>query len=117
MRKKRLPIASAMTDIAFLLLLFFLILAISTTMQPVAIDTPQARQPERREEADFELFVAANGTIHLNGAPIALTDLPVGEPVALLADKQTPYQDIEPILQQLQRSGTRTVHLVVECAP
>ncbi len=43
MRKKRPTPPSALTDIAFLLLLFFLIMAITSFQTPVPLDPAQAQ--------------------------------------------------------------------------
>jgi len=114
MRKKRSSSPTAMTDIAFLLLLFFLILAISTHVLPIPLTPAQSETSSTTEEPKHLLLVNTNGELHYQGKAVLLEDLPSAEEFSLLADKDTPFRTLSPIIKALQEKGVTTLHCVVE---
>ncbi|MDY0289702.1 MAG: biopolymer transporter ExbD [Sphaerochaeta sp.] len=114
MRKKRSPAPTAMTDIAFLLLLFFLILAISTHVLPIPLTPAQSDSSATTDEPPHLLLVSPNGDLYYQGNPTSLDQLPETEEFSLLADKDTPFKKIAPIIKALQEKGITTLHCVVE---
>ena len=117
MRKKRSPAPTAMTDIAFLLLLFFLILAISTHVLPIPLTPAQSSFSSSTEEAKHLLLVRANGELYYQEKAVLLEDLPSAEEYSLLADKDTPFKTMAPIIEQLKQRGVTTLHCIVEPTP
>jgi len=114
MRKKRSPAPTAMTDIAFLLLLFFLILAISTHVLPIPLKVAQSDSSATTEEPKHLLLVNPNGDLYYQGNPVSLDQLPRAEEFSLLADKDTPFKTLSPIIKALQEKGVITLHCIVE---
>lgn len=117
MRKKRSPAPTAMTDIAFLLLLFFLILAISTHVLPIPLTPAQSATSSTIEEAKHLLLVKANGELYYQEKAVLLEDLPSAEEFSLLADKETPFSTLSPIIDTLKQRGVTTLHCIVEPKP
>lgn len=114
MRKKRTTAPTAMTDIAFLLLLFFLILAISTHILPIPLNPATSDSSIATEETKHILMVGLDGSLFYEGNPILLSDLPNVEEFSLLADKDTPFKTLQPVIQALKEKGVTTLHCVVE---
>ncbi len=114
MRKKRSPAPTAMTDIAFLLLLFFLILAISTHVLPIPLTPAKSETSSTTEEPKHLLLVTSEGKLFYQGKAVLLEDLPKTEEFSLLADKNTPFKTLSPIIKTLQAKGVTTLHCIVE---
>ncbi|MBI9095438.1 MAG: biopolymer transporter ExbD [Sphaerochaeta sp.] len=117
MRKKRLAAPTAMTDIAFLLLLFFLILAISTHVLPIPLKPAQSAYSTTTEEPKHLLLVRANGELFYQEKAVLLEDLPLAEQFSLLADKDTPFRTMGPVIEALKQRGVTTLHCIVEPRP
>lgn len=114
MRKKRTTPPSALTDIAFLLLLFFLIMAITSVQTPIPLD-PAQTQGQRVDLANIPtLFIAKNGDIYQEGALMDLQSIEGNTVYAVLADRATAYTAIHPIIERLKEQGVETLHLLVE---
>ncbi|WP_320128311.1 biopolymer transporter ExbD [uncultured Sphaerochaeta sp.] len=114
MRKKRISPSTAMTDIAFLLLLFFLILAISTMLTPIPLEPAQSETTTQAVSNKPVLIIGSDGTLFYENEPIDPAVLPKEEEITLLADKDTPFRLISPVLNALKKNGTTTVHCLVE---
>ncbi len=117
MRKKRSAAPTAMTDIAFLLLLFFLILAISTHVLPIPLTPAHSETSSLTEEPKHLLLVTTEGDVLFQGKAVLLEDLPSAEEISLLADKDTPFNAIAPVFKALQAKGVTTLHCIVEPTP
>ena len=117
MRKKRTPPPTAMTDIAFLLLLFFLILAISTHVLPIPLTPAESAFSSTTEEAEHLLVVGSNGALYYQEKAILIDQLPFAEEFSLLADKDTPFKTMGPIIEGLKQRGVTTLHCIVEPTP
>lgn len=114
MRKKRPTPPSALTDIAFLLLLFFLIMAITSFQTPVPLD-PAQTQAQKKDLANIPtLFIAKNGDVYYEGRQIDLDMLENNTTYALLADRATEYASIHPVIEILKEKGVEVLHLLVE---
>lgn len=114
MRKKRPTPPSALTDIAFLLLLFFLIMAITSFQTPVPLN-PAQTQGQTIDLANIPtIFIAKNGEVYQEGKRITLDMLEKKSVYALLADKETAYGALHPIIEELKAKGVETLHLLVE---
>ena len=114
MRKKRFPAPTAMTDIAFLLLFFFLILAISTHVLPLPLTPAESTFSSSTEEAKHLLIVGSNGELYYQNKAVLLEELPYSEEFSLLADKDTPFKTMGPIIEGLKQRKVTTLHCIVE---
>ncbi|MGE4526458.1 MAG: biopolymer transporter ExbD [Sphaerochaeta sp.] len=114
MRKKRPTPPSALTDIAFLLLLFFLIMAITSFQTPVPLDPAQAQAQEIDLSTIPTLYIAKTGELYQEGKPTTIESIEADTSYALLADKATEFSAIHPIIEALKSKGVATLHLLVE---
>lgn len=114
MRKKRTTPPTALTDIAFLLLLFFLILAVSTRQVAIPIE-PATGEAVVQDLKDIPiLLVGSDGSLFLDNKPVLLDSIPTSDSYTLLADKETPFSVLSPIIEHLKQQGIKTLHCVVE---
>ncbi len=115
MRKRYVIPSSALTDIAFLLLLFFLILAITTYRTPVPVDLPEASGSGMSEAGAFPtVLISSSGEMFLDHTQITYEQLPPSEEYVLLADRETPFSLVHPVIEQLKEMGVKRVHCVVQ---
>ncbi len=114
MRRKRTPPASALTDIAFLLLLFFLILAVTTRQMPADISLPHTASAQKAEESSPTLTVSAQGELFLEQQAITIRDIPFSETYKLIADRDTLFTDIAPVLEHLRSLNVEVLECIVE---
>jgi len=116
MRKKRLAAPTAMTDIAFLLLLFFLILAISTHVLPIPLTPAKSETSRAAEEPRHLLLVSDEGVLYYQDKAVRIDQLPISDEFSLLADKSTPFKTLGPMIDALRQRGVTTLHCIVEPA-
>ncbi|MPM23241.1 hypothetical protein SDC9_69706 [bioreactor metagenome] len=114
MRKKRPTPPSALTDIAFLLLLFFLIMAITSFQTPVPLDPAQAKAQKIDLSIIPTLYIAKDGKIYQEGRLITIEQVEEKPSYSLLADRATGFSTIHPIIEALKNKGVETLHLLVE---
>jgi len=126
-RKKKsffIPLNS-MSDVAFLLLIFIMLVALINYRKEVKIEYPEAKTALRTTaEKNLEIWVDREGEIYLDGDPgnhIALeskiSELYRTAPdtrVHIIADKNTPYEKINSILEIFQLLQYRVVSFVVK---
>nr|WP_321263077.1 biopolymer transporter ExbD [uncultured Sphaerochaeta sp.] len=108
---------STITDIAFLLLLFFLILAISTQQTPVPLEAASTNAEILEDTNIATIVVSHTGELFLDGTPTTLESIPNKIEYALLADRNTPYEIIHPIITFLKERGVGTLYCLVEDQP
>jgi len=115
----------SMSDIAFLLLIFIMLVSLINYRVEVKIDYPEARTALRATaEKNLEVWVNINGDIFLDGNPsdrIAferkIAELYISDPdtrVHIIADKNTPYEHINSVLEIMQILQYRVVSFVVK---
>jgi biopolymer transport protein ExbD len=115
---------NSMSDVAFLLLIFIMLVALINYRKEVKIDYPEARTALRTSaEKNLEVWIDRDGGIYLNGDPANLPlleqkidDLYRNAPdtrVHIIADRNTPYEEINGVLEVLQVLQYRTVSFVV----
>jgi biopolymer transport protein ExbD len=116
---------NAMSDVAFLLLIFIMLLALINYRREVKIEYPEAENAQRVGAArNLEIQIDRAGNLYLNGAPSgagaierALGDIYRNAPdtrVHLIADKNTPYRNAAAVLELLQLLEYRAVSFVVK---
>jgi biopolymer transport protein ExbD len=116
---------NSMSDVAFLLLIFIMLVALINYRREVKIEYPEANTALRTSaEKNLEIWIDRDGGVYLDGAPAALRD--VENTVAnvyrrapdtrlhIIADRNTPYEKINGVLEILQILQYRVVSFVVK---
>jgi biopolymer transport protein ExbD len=129
-RKKRsafiIPM-NAMSDVAFLLLIFIMLVALINYRKEVKIEYPEAATENTKKtsaEKNMELWVDTGGTLYLDGNPCdirtienAVAEVYINAPdtrVHVIADRNTPFEKVSVVLEALQLLQYRVVSLVVK---
>ncbi|MDR0301773.1 MAG: biopolymer transporter ExbD [Treponema sp.] len=116
---------NSMSDVAFLLLIFIMLVALINYRKEVKIEYPEAKTALRTTaEKNLEVWVDKEGGIYLDGDPSdypaleqKVSDLYRTAPdtrVHIIADKNTPYEKINSILEIFQILQYRVVSFVVK---
>jgi len=126
-RKRKNPIVpmSSMSDVAFLLLIFIMLVALINFRREVKIEYPEAAGAKRTSaEKNLEIWVDRNGALYLDGLPAELKTIEdaLGETyrrapdtrVHVIADKNTPYGNVSSIVEILKLLEYRVVSFVVK---
>lgn len=113
MRKKRKSPQAALTDIAFLLLLFFFILAIEAPQYALA----KAQQVEVIDPSSIPIIELLESSLLLDHKPIQLAEIPYQKQYILKTAQDTPYKDIQPIIDHLTNLGVEKLSCLVKEAP
>jgi biopolymer transport protein ExbD len=118
---------NSMSDVAFLLLIFIMLVALINYRKEVKIEYPNAKTALRTsEEKNLEVWIDREGGIYLDGDNADLlalerkiAELYRGAPdtrVHIIADRNTPYEKINAVLEVLQVLQYRVVSFVVKNA-
>jgi biopolymer transport protein ExbD len=116
---------NSMSDVAFLLLIFIMLVALINYRKEVKIEYPEAKTALRTSaEKNLEVWVDKDGGIYLDGDPSdyiglerKITDLYRIAPdtrVHIIADRNTQYEKINSILEVFQLLQYRVVSFVVK---
>ena len=114
-----------MSDVAFLLLIFIMVMALINFRREVKIEYPEAKTAHKTTaEKNLEVWIDRNGGIYLDGEPSnrptlenKIADLYRSAPdtrVHIIADRNTPYEKINNVLEVLQILQYRVVSFVVK---
>ncbi|MBN2434001.1 MAG: biopolymer transporter ExbD [Spirochaetes bacterium] len=122
-KKSVLPV-SAMSDIAFLLLIFFMLSSISEEDKEIQIELPSSRVSVQEDKKFFNVWVDSAGDIFFNakkGSPAALTTYALyklkADPetrVLIRASRDVSYSVIDSVFESLREAGAYNVVLVSE---
>ena len=115
----------SMSDVAFLLLIFIMLLALINYRKEVRIDYPEARTVlNTNAEKNLEVWIDYDGDIYLDGDPadfntlenaiIALYQSAQDTRVHIIADRYTPYSNVNAVVEILQTLQYRVVSFVVK---
>jgi biopolymer transport protein ExbD len=115
---------NAMSDVAFLLLIFIMLVSLINYRREIKIDYPEAETAKRTStEKNLELWIDRNGALYLDGLPAdgaavenALGELYRSAPdtrVHIIADRNTPYRAVNGVVELLQLLQYRVVSFVV----
>jgi biopolymer transport protein ExbD len=126
-RKKFVVPMNSMSDVAFLLLIFIMLVSLTNYRREVKIDYPEAAAVKKTSaEKNLEIWVDKTGGIYLDGIPctlneieIAISDIYRNAPdtrVHIIADRNTPFAEVNKALQVLQFLQYRVVSFVVKDA-
>ena len=113
------------SDIAFLLLIFIMLVSLINYRKSVNIQYPEAETAKRVSiEKNLEIWVDRAGSLYLAGN---LSNLPLVEQgiieayraapdtrVHIIADRDTPFENVHKVLEILQRLQYRVVSFVVK---
>jgi len=122
-RKISVPVG-ATSDIAFLLLIFIMVVALLNFRLEVAIDHAEAETVfNMTAENNLEIWIDRAGAVYLDGHPACLlavhdtvSELHLRAPdtrIHIIADRNTPYMNVNAVLEILQLLQYRTVSFVV----
>ena len=107
-------------NIVFLLLIFFMIAGKIEQIQDAGLTLPENSQTKPAVAQPITLQLSKDNEIHLNNEvvnfeelPDALTQLLQEHPanIAVRADKQVTYQDLDKVLDTLRTTGFSTINL------
>ena len=126
-RGRKTPIVpmNAMSDVAFLLLIFIMLVALINFRREVKIEYPEAEIAKRTStEKNLEIWIDRDGALYLDGLPaaLALVENALGETyrsapgtrVHVIADRNTPYRNINDVVEILKLLEYRVVSFVVK---
>lgn len=116
---------SSMADIAFLLLIFFIVTTIFRIEQGIPIVLPRAEAGERLPRQHLaNIYIDAGGEISMDDKLIRMTDIEpillrkLGENsqmvVGLKFDEAVPYRLVDQALQQMKRANALNTAFTVE---
>lgn len=116
--QSEIPTAS-MADIAFLLLIFFMVTTVFRKEQPRDVQFPSAEATQRSDEKRkniLHLWIELDGSVFINDAKIpmdlvALTVLPLYRDsdrrlvVAIRGDRDVPYRFVNAVTEELRKAN------------
>lgn len=126
-RKRRKPIIpiNSMSDIAFLLLIFIMVLSLINYKKEIKIDYAEAEYQEfTQRDKNFEIWIDADGCPYFNGEIIEgnkITEI-INEELNknhdlrfhIIADKKAKYTKVNDVIEILKEMQIYTVSLVVK---
>ena len=117
---------NAMSDVAFLLLIFIMLVSLINYRKEVKVDYPEARDAVQRvsEKKNLEIWINKAGDVFLDGetADLNLVENTIGElyrtapdtRVHIIADRNTPFENINNVIAIMQILEYRVVSFVVK---
>jgi len=115
---------NAMSDVAFLLLIFIMLVSLINYRREVKVEYPEADKAKRTStEKNLEIWIDRQGGLYLEGLPADLKTIEIAlgntyrsapdTRVHIIADKNTPYIHVNSVLEILQLLQYRVLSLVV----
>jgi biopolymer transport protein ExbD len=116
---------NAMSDIAFLLLIFIMLVSLINYRKEVKVEYPEAQSIAKvSDEKNLELWIDSEGATYIDGDPADLntientvSDVYRNAPetrVHVIADKNTSFKDVNKVLEILQLLEYRVVSFVAK---
>jgi biopolymer transport protein ExbD len=116
-----------MSDVAFLLLIFIMLISLINYRREVKIDYPEAVAAKKTSaEHNLEIWVDKAGTLYLDGEYSGIQEIENSiisayqdapdTRIHIIADRDTPFEYVNRVLQTLQILQYRTVSFVVKDA-
>lgn len=126
-KKRRMPIilVSSMSDIAFLLLIFIMLLSLINYKKEIKIDYPEAEYQEKTQtDKNFEIWIDKEGVTYYKGRAVNLSSLKnlvsdrraknIDTRFHIIADKNTEYKNVNKVIEVLKIAQAGVVSLVVK---
>jgi len=115
----------SMSDLAFLLLIFIMLVSLINYRQEVNIQYAEAETARRvSAEKNLEIWVDRLGRLYLEGSPSSLAVIEHGivqayrlapdTRIHIIADRDTPFENVHMVLDILQGLQYRVVSFVVK---
>ncbi len=116
----------AMGDIAFNLLIFFVILARATDDSHLKWKPASAKDVDRAGASKVSVLIDVDNKVYLNGQPIGISQLsarvaellgntPPGQRIVLLkSDRNAPALQFQPVIEAISEAGGDLVHVLEE---
>jgi len=128
LKRKKAMIESpmnAMSDVGFLLLIFIMLVSLINYRKEIKIDYPEAYQAAKVDNVkNLEIWIDKDGTLYIDGSSASLQDVEdtlygiyQTEPdtrVHVIADKNTPFESVDKVIDVLQLLEYRVVSFVVK---
>jgi biopolymer transport protein ExbD len=116
---------NSMSDVAFLLLIFIMLVALINYRKEVKIEYPEAEAAKKTSaEKNLEIWVDRAGNLYLDGTASDLGTIEAGiieayqkapdTRVHIIADRNTPFERVNRVLEILQLLQYRVVSFVVK---
>ena len=112
-----------MIDVVFLLLIFFLITSIFAKPS-LPLNLPEAETASLAEEPELSVAIKADGSLLLNGSPLALAELypelrqryagSTRKEISLVSDKGVPFGRVVEVMDQAKKAGAENISVVAE---
>ncbi|MDR0723425.1 MAG: biopolymer transporter ExbD [Treponema sp.] len=124
-RKRFVVPLNSMSDVAFLLLIFIMLVSLINYRREVKIEYPEATAAKKTSaEKNLEIWVDRAGALYLDGLPSDLQTIENSiistyqeapdTRIHIIADRETPFAYINRVLQMLQILQYRVVSFVVK---
>jgi len=116
---------NAMSDVGFLLLIFIMLISLINYRKEIKIDYPEAYQASKVDEAkNLEIWIDRSGAIYIDGTPASLNEVEdtlyatyqtaPDTRVHIIADRNTPFESVDRVIDILQLLEYRVVSFVVK---
>jgi biopolymer transport protein ExbD len=117
---------NAMSDVAFLLLIFIMLVSLINYRKEVKIDYPEARAAVSKvsDKKNLEIWIDPSGGAYMDGTAASLDEIEAAidqlyraapdTRVHIIADRTAPFEHINKVLQILQALEYRVVSFVVK---
>jgi biopolymer transport protein ExbD len=126
-RRRRLLVIpmNAMSDVAFLLLIFIMLVSLINYRKEVKIDYPEASEAVRKvdDSKNLEVWIDKSGAVYIDGDAATLAEIEntIGDlyrsapetRIHLIADRDVPFSRVNAVLEILQLLEYRVVTFVV----
>ena len=112
---------SSMADIAFLLIIFFMLTTVFAVDSGIIIELPETKIRERVELREIVVSITAAGDLHADGKPMEIEKLGgyiqtkrasnPNRPVVVRSDRNVDYGKVADVMDELLQAGVRDVAL------
>lgn len=109
---------AAMSDLAFLLIIFFMVCAHFVEQSGTQVQLPLASSGEESDELPIKVTVTENGAFFVNemsipaselsrelGGRVRMAETPTDKTVILKAERKLNYEKIRPVVNAVDRAG------------
>lgn len=124
-RRRFIVPLNSMSDVAFLLLIFIMLVSLINYRKEVKIQYPEAETAKKvSADKNLEIWIDREGNLYLNGSGSDLETIEAGiidayrqapdTRVHIIADRNTPFSHVQGVLEILQILQYRVVSFVVK---